>query len=539
MNEYNYEEMLASAEAAFANKQYQASLDYYRKALEEQPDNVYVLSRAGSLCIVLGLYDEAIKHFIHAAEVDPNNGDNYYNLGNAYFFMKEYAGCLDMYTKAENMGCSEEVLNKIFFQKAMLCSARGDMKSALVYLKKYEAAVADNIKSIDPRVLTEKLKIQTVLNQYEEAELTAAKLLNIQPTKFQNYVLYFNLLMLLKKYDKAESIMFEAQECADMNDKEKYALAIQKAAFYTEMIDVFSDNEEAVERSEKLALMIFDELLSSDNPEINKNEVAINRANFFMKAKKYDEAIELLKKYLPATDIIHCDADLTPIPEESDITSDTDDTDTSGQYETEDNGGYYGDDETSGGYYDYDGGESSDGYYDDGGESHDNYADEDEVSAQEKNEEEPAEEDVVEEKTDVSEEFIERVRYILMSCYISKEDYLNALNMSEYLKESQNMYYQYFSRYCEAYAYRNLAGSDPYYTKELGERKYAEAIAFYRSKMMSNPKDRYAIVLRTRMYAEQGSYAKAEEMTNLLTAEESSSLKEYIEKCRNSDKTEA
>lgn len=535
MNKYNYEEMLASAETAFASKQYQTSLDYYRKALEEQPDNVYALSKAGSLCIVLGLYDEAIKHFIHASEVDPHNGDNYYNLGNAYFFMKEYAGCLDMYTKAENMGCSEEVMNKIFFQKAMLCSARGDMKSALVYLKKYEAAVAGNVKGIDPRVLTEKLKIQTVLKQYEEAELTAAKLLNIQPTKFQNYVLYFNLLMILKKYNKAESILLDAQECAEMNDKEKYMLAIQKTAFYTEMIDVFSDNAEAVERSEKLALMIFDELLNSDNPEINKNEVAINRANFYMKSKKYDEAIEILKKYLPATDIIHCDADLAPIPDESDITEDTDDTDAGGQYEMEDNGGYY-DDETSGGYYDD--GDSSGGYYDDG-ESYDNYADEDEVPAQEKDEEEPAEEEPTEEDTDVSAEFIERVRYILMSCYISKEDYQNALNMSEYLKDSQNMYYQYFSRYCEAYAYRNLAGTAPHFTKEMGERKYAEAIAFYRSKMMNNPKDRYAIILRTRMYAEQGSYVKAEEMTKLLTEEERGSLEEYIEKCRNSDKTEA
>ncbi len=557
MDEYNYEEILASAEAAFGNKQYQVSLEYYQKALEKKPDDLYVLSRAGSICVVLGQYNYAFKYFLHAAELDPNNGDNYYNLGNAYYFIKDYAKCLDMYTKAEMIGCSPDVLSKLYFQKAMLCGARGDAKSALMYLKKYERAHADDVKSIDPRVLTEKVNLQMALHEYEEAELTAAKLLNIQPTRFENYILYFNLLMALKKYDKAEQVLIDAQDYAELSDKDKYVLGIQKAAFYTELISVFANDEETKARCEKFATEIYNEMLSSDNPDINKNEVKINLANLYMKAKRYDNAIVVLKEFLPAEEIVHCDADLSPV---QDIPEYTEEDDNLGEHEygTEVAPDYadYKDEKTD--YADYSDEipdyanyyeEPTDyTYYDEKADS-DVYSDsvepeltdyeEDKADELNNEEENNGESEIIADvvKESVPDDVLERVRYILMSCYVSKEDYLNALSMAKYLKDSQNIYYQYFSRYCEAYAIRCLAGNSDLYTKESGEQKYAETIAFYRSRMMKNPKDKYAIILRSRMYAEQGSYVKAEEMTKLLGSEERNSLNEYIEQCRSSNES--
>lgn len=540
MNQYNYEELLTNAESAFVNKQYQVSLEYYLNALEVKPDDVYLLSRAGSLCVVLGRYEDAFRHFIRAAEVDPDNGDNYYNLGNVYYFIKDYAKCLDMYTKAEMIGCSSEVLNKLYFQKAMLCGARGDAKAALMYLKKYERAYANDIKAMDPHVLSEKVKLQMALQEFEEAELSAAKLLNVQPTRFQNYILYFNLLMVLKKYDKAEQVLLDTQEYAEMSDKDKYVLGIQKAAFYTELIDVFANDEAVKSRCEKFASDIYAEMLSSDNPDMSKNEVKLNLANLYMKAKRYDDAIAILKVFLPTEDIIHCDADLSPVQEIPEYTAADEDSDGSEYAETDESD--YADysekasdyvdysDETSD-YSDYETSEYGD-YSEE--ESADNEEDMSEESFDDEDTNEVESVEEVEVKENVSDEFLERVRYILMSCYVSKEDYLNALNMTRYLKDSQNTYYQYLSRYCEAYAMRSLAGSSELYTKEIGEQKYAETIAYYRSRMMKDPKDKYAIVLRARMYAEQGTYVKAEEMAKLLGADERNALIQYIEQCRTS-----
>lgn len=540
MNQYNYEELLSNAESAFVNKQYHVSLEYYQNALEVKPDDVYLLSRAGSLCVVLGRYEDAFRHFIRAAEVDPDNGDNYYNLGNVYYFIKDYAKCLDMYTKAELIGCSSEVLNKLYFQKAMLCGARGDAKAALMYLKKYERAHENDIKAMDPRVLSEKVKLQMALQEFEEAELSAAKLLNVQPTRFQNYILYFNLLMALKKYDKAEQILLDAQEYAEMSDKDQYVLGIQKAAFYTELIDVFANDESVKSRCERFASDIYAEMLSSDNPDMSKNEVKLNLANLYMKAKRYDDAIAILKVFLPTEEIIHCDADLSPVQEIPEYTAADEDSDGSEYAETDESdyadysekASDYADysDETSD-YSDYETSEYGDYSEDESADNEDDVSEES-IDDEDTNEVESVEE--VEVNETVSDEFLERVRYILMSCYVSKEDYLNALNMTRYLKDSQNTYYQYFSRYCEAYAMRSLVGYSELYTKEIGEQKYAETIAYYRSRMMKDPKDKYAIILRARMYAEQGTYVKAEEMAKLLGADERNALIQYIEQCRTS-----
>ncbi len=556
MDEYTFEELFSGAEVAFGNKQYGVSLDYYVRALELKPDDLYILSRAGSICIVLGRYEDAFKYFLRGIEVDPNNGDNYYNLGNAYYFVQDYTKCLDMYTKAEMIGCSPEVLNKLYFQKAMLCGARGDIKSALSYLKRYENAYADDIKSMDPRVLSEKVKLQMAIGAYEEAELSAAKLLNMQPTRLQNYIIYFHLLMALKKYDKAEQILLDAGEYAELSDKDRYVLGIQKAAFYTELISVFIHDEETAARCEQFASEIYTEMLESDNPEVSRNEVKLNLANLYMKAKRYDAAIALLKEFLPAEEIVHCEADLSAVVEMPERTDNGDETVAHDEeavaftdreeevlgFSDEEQSGFadgeeyteFADDEELFGFAD---GEASPAFgvedmVDEAGDAE---------TAETAEAEEPAEQEIPEEssspereteKTD--DEFLERVRYILMSCYISVEAYTDALKMAEYLKDSEGVIYRYFSRYCEAYAIRSLAMSTELYSAEEGERKYAETIAFYRTQMMKNPKDKYAIVLRSRMYAEQGYYAKAEEMAKLLGGEEKTALQGYIEQCRSS-----
>ena len=76
-------ELLTNAEIAFANKQYDSALQWYQKVLEAPPDDVYVLSRAGALCVPLGKFREAMLYFGRAKELDPDNGDNAFNYGNA------------------------------------------------------------------------------------------------------------------------------------------------------------------------------------------------------------------------------------------------------------------------------------------------------------------------------------------------------------------------------------------------------------------------------------------------------------------------
>ncbi len=531
MIDYEFDEVLTYAEAAFSNKQYEEALKYYVLALRKEPDNLFALSRAGSICVVVGRYQDAFSFFTHALEVAPNIGDNYYNLGNAYYFYKEYDKCLDMYTKAEKIGCSPEVTRKMYYQKAILCEHLGDLKAALLYLNKYEKAYADNVKAMDPRVLAEKVKLHIALNDYDAAELCAAKLIMIQPTVLNNYIIYFSMLMVQKQYEKAEQILIEAEENAVSSADDKFVMGTTKAAFYIELSEVFGDENVEIGSYMSQAEKIYIEMLSDPDWVGSKNEIKIDLANLYMKAKRYDEAIAILEVFLPTEEIIHCDADLSPVQDLPEIVegnlnfeekrdfksllAEEEKRDFKSLLAEEDKRDFRSllakEDKT----------EESLPAEQNEGEDNNQAADE------------MSKEDIPE----ISDEFLERVRYILMSCYVSKEDvskedYLKALKMTRFLRDSQNTYYQYFSRYCEAYAMRSLAGYSELYTKEIGEQKYAETIAFYRSRMMRDPKDKYAIILRSRMYAEQGAYVKAEEMAKLLGADERDALLQYIEQCR-------
>ena len=86
MNQEVFTEAMINAETAFSNGNYSLALEWFRKALNEEPENMEALSRAGAVCVPLNKFDESLEFFKKALELDPENGDNYFNLGNAYFF---------------------------------------------------------------------------------------------------------------------------------------------------------------------------------------------------------------------------------------------------------------------------------------------------------------------------------------------------------------------------------------------------------------------------------------------------------------------
>ncbi len=97
-----------------------------------------------------------------------------------------------------------------------------------------------------------------------------------------------------------------------------------------------------------------------------------------------------------------------------------------------------------------------------------------------------------------------------------------------------NTYYSYFGRYSEAFAVMRLAkmGREGY-TLEDAKRKYDEELAFFRGEMIkANESSAFALLFRTRMYAELGKYGKAEELAGLMTDQDRAALMSYIEECR-------
>ena len=109
MNVSDVQYNLNQAEIALNNGQYKTALELYREALNAEPDNLLALSRAGAVCMMLEKRENALGYFNRAVEVDPDNGDNYFNLGNAYFFQDQYTKAFDCYVDAKECARGHQI----------------------------------------------------------------------------------------------------------------------------------------------------------------------------------------------------------------------------------------------------------------------------------------------------------------------------------------------------------------------------------------------------------------------------------------------
>ena len=154
-----YKEYIANADVAFANGRFDSAVAWYDKALAEAPNDTYALSKAGTSLVSLNRFDEAFGYFNRAVEAEPQNGDNVFNLANAYFFSGDIPKAMEYYTQAEMMECSDDVKARIYYQLAMMCSIKRDYKAALINYQKYEDADKTGQAALDTDVISERVNL--------------------------------------------------------------------------------------------------------------------------------------------------------------------------------------------------------------------------------------------------------------------------------------------------------------------------------------------------------------------------------------------
>ena len=121
----------------------------------------------------------------------------------------------------------------------------------------------------------------------------------------------------------------------------------------------------------------------------------------------------------------------------------------------------------------------------------------------------------------------EQLYFILTSSYMAKEQYDKACEFAKKLKNSENKQYSYFGLYTETASCKYILEDDA-----LVEDTYNRAIAYFKSKMMSDYKDSLAALFRGRLYAEIGKYDRALEIAELLSDDDKDSLCKYVEECQ-------
>lgn len=494
------EEYLNNSKVAFSNKQFDESLKWIQKALNENNNDVSVNSQAGVICVVLKQFDKAMEYFKKAVELDKKNGDNLFNLGNAYFFAKDYSNALKYYSMADAIGCSDEAKAKLYYQMAMICSLNGNVQSALINYQKYEDC--DSSNSTNSEVISQKVKLYLLSNDIENALNCAGQLVLVAPNDFKNYIIYSQILMSAKKYDKAEEVLNDALKYTSLNENNKVTIEFNRVTLYLLKAEL---NVELSNSYYSKALELLNSLKSNKNiSKSNLNEVLLTSAEIYLKLENYDKAISCIEEIYNVNNVI--DKGLSSY-EIDDIIQNT--------INSIEDKIYFGEiDETEIRNLETSYDENDHEYRvipEDAFDDLNSYSDKDNSNISNKD-------DII-----LSNDFKDKMLFILLSCYAEKEDYQKSLSYSKMLKHNDNLYYSYYSIYIEAFSSKQLLLNS-------WLNIYDEAIAFFKTKMMKNPSDKLAVVFRTRLYAEKGKFAKALEMVNLLPDKDKESILKYIEK---------
>lgn len=508
-------EMISNADIAFENQQFETALEWYKKAAEAEPDNLYAVSQAGAAALAAEKLEDALHFLSIAKSLDSQNGDCAYNLGNALLLNDKYGEAFKQYVEAERLGCSDENMPRLYFQLAMLCSAKQDFKGALVYFDKSEESDKDGLISTSPDFISEKLKIFMYTEDVDKAEEFASQLVAVDSGEFSNYIVYFNILMSRGKFDVAERILDDAEKYADLDGSHHIEYIVQKVAFHIANAK-YSDKElsEILKPAKELIKA------GLEDPVCDKDGTAqllMSLSEIYSAIGDFDGALKVLKKILRleessvSSNIPRAETDGDDV---SDLTSEELEEMLKRDIEEINQKVYYGEINPA----------NTRTEYDEEGNPYTIYKDlvNEEIKAEEVSEE-PSENETF----TLNLDFKENVYFAILNCYIEKDEFESVEKLASILKLSENTYYSYFGLYAET-----LAVSKTESDSEKIERKIAEAVSFFRNRSFENSGDILAAIFRARLYADQGKYDKAIEISNLLAESDKEEILEYVNKCK-------
>lgn len=129
----DYDELLKQGKAYYNNKEYEEAIKYFQKAAELNPDDEVNLYWLGCSYNLNGNYEEAIRCLNKSVELNPDNDWNWAWLGNSYNKNCQFKEAKDIYNKLlENNKDNKEIAEKLSFIKYSGNISKKSWKVALI-----------------------------------------------------------------------------------------------------------------------------------------------------------------------------------------------------------------------------------------------------------------------------------------------------------------------------------------------------------------------------------------------------------------------
>ena len=533
-------ECIANAKVAMNNSKFETAKKCLEPAYEKSPKDPEVLRMLGGVCALNGDLEESLKYYSENLALAPENGDNHYLVGNAYFLTAQYNKSVEAYTAALNKGCTEEILPKVYYQLGLICSIKGDRKAALVHFQQYEDTDPTGTVALDQKFLTERIRLYLQESDAVNALKYAQILLNIKPDEFKYYGLCFSLYMADGKYEEAEKMLEKAGTYSKLGYEEKMTLYSEKIAMYSEMSENIPDKKE--EYLKNAVLVIREALAQKDISVTNRSELRLVEAEMYYKAGRYSISCDLANELVSEKELARVPE--IPMHDEQKLIQSR-----NGELQKSFTGESIFDNEVSAEIKRI----STDTRAANSvlGESEELLREAvngatPTVTAANGNESaaESPEAALVrnmlnrigsvnnsEFRIMPAGEFNDRLNHLLVNCYLEADDYPFAEKYASVLKKSSTIKYANFGYYVEALCARKLADEGKK-DKAVADDLYNRAIARFKKQMFENAADSSAAMFRARLYAENGKYDMAEQIAAMLDDPTMRSLNEYISECR-------
>lgn len=500
--ELNIEQMISDSRLAFIQGRYDESLKLAKQAIELDSKSADAYQCAGNAYMSKQDYDTAILQYKKAADCDSQNGDRYFNLAYAYASDNQTIPALEMFARADEIGCSPNVVGQLYKIMAMLDFDLHRYKDAIINFLK-----AEKIIGIDMDVLQRKALSYSLTGDTVGGIQVANQMKLVAPSDYIGYRIAFNMLLQDERHEDCVNELERAERFADLtadyyfdwltydlarfkveNDDKHLHHALEKLQQcldtmqpnVDEVVDCYVNAAEVYVELQN-ADMILKCLNSSENPvfsynnnfsvieldEIPKipNGISSQRELDHLvqdvRRKHGDRAIDNIRKEMQRnTDVAQDDDRLTPIPSAVNKPE---------QYLLDNNT-----------------------------------------------------------KATYSQEKLDRIYRLYVTAYTIKKETSNIKIYASKLANSPQQQSKYIGKYALVKALKDEENS-------TAQVEYEGLLKFLRNAMIKDPSDLTALTFRIQCLIDLAQYNEAEKLCNLLSDDLSQPLLEQIKKSKTGD----
>lgn len=255
-----------------AKEKYQEALKYFEKAREIDPMEVETYFNLGNLYANMEQYEKAEEQFKKIILIDKKNGLVYFNLGNISFLRDNIEKGVEYYNKAVANGYEEA---NLYYNLGMVYE---ETDNFLFAVRNYSKAIAK--EPLNPEYRLKQISLYIRNDKLDEALEALEELNQYCPDIFEGYHFRFEIYCAQGKFEEAEKVINRAIELFPKD----------VSLFYNKirLINIQGDYENA--------LTMIEEAEKMEGFEVEARNLDFERAKIYAQKEDVESTINYLEK---------------------------------------------------------------------------------------------------------------------------------------------------------------------------------------------------------------------------------------------------